>query len=312
MGGGPRSPRPTEPTPPELRLLRYFIAVAEDSSFTRAAERLFIAQPSLSAAIRQLERQLGVVLLTRDSRHVALTPAGEALLPHASGAIASAERGVRAAQAAAESRLEVLRVLYTHRLEPVALDALDRLEASDPPVPVTAHGVWAGELVRALGQGSADVGVVRFPADNERLVTRQLRGDPVCALVAESDAPTDPSVPVALGDLIDRPLLTWATELGLPQYNTWVLDVCSATGTTPDTLTVTRLDDSGWLRVADGRAFALIGATERVPGGTARVTLRDAPRMPLYVVSSPSTDGRLTDAFADAVQAGTDALARRH
>ena len=65
---------------PELRLVRYFVAVAQERHVTRAAERLHIAQPSLSAAVKQLEAQLGVALLDRGAREVTLTPAGELLL----------------------------------------------------------------------------------------------------------------------------------------------------------------------------------------------------------------------------------------
>ena len=65
---------------PELRELRYFVAVAEERRFTRAAERLFITQQSLSAAIAQLERRLGVELFVRDRQGLGLTPGGEALL----------------------------------------------------------------------------------------------------------------------------------------------------------------------------------------------------------------------------------------
>ncbi|MEU6830639.1 LysR family transcriptional regulator [Nocardia beijingensis] len=76
----------------ELRQLRYFVTVAEEASFTRAAARLHLAQPGLSAQIRQLERELGHPLLDRGGRTVTLTEVGAAVLPHAKAALAAAER----------------------------------------------------------------------------------------------------------------------------------------------------------------------------------------------------------------------------
>jgi DNA-binding transcriptional LysR family regulator len=77
----------------ELRQLAYFVAVAEESHFTRAAERLRVAQPAVSQQIRRLEAELGERVFLRDRRSVALTPAGEALLPHARAALAQVEHG---------------------------------------------------------------------------------------------------------------------------------------------------------------------------------------------------------------------------
>src|SRR4051812_36169080 len=83
---------------PELRLLRYFVAVAEERNFTRAAERLHMAQPPLSVAIRQLEQQLGVQLLDRSSRQVELTPAGALLLERGTWLLAEADAAFAAVQ----------------------------------------------------------------------------------------------------------------------------------------------------------------------------------------------------------------------
>ena len=86
----------------EVRELRYFIAVAEELHFSRAAERLGIAQPPLSRAIKQVERRLGVTLLVRSSRAVRLTPAGETLLREGRTALAAMTRAARHAQRAAQ------------------------------------------------------------------------------------------------------------------------------------------------------------------------------------------------------------------
>jgi DNA-binding transcriptional LysR family regulator len=83
----------------ELRQLAYFVAVVDEAHFTRAAERLRIAQPAVSQQIRRLEAELGERLLHRDRRTVALTPAGEALLPHARAALAQVEHGQQAVAA---------------------------------------------------------------------------------------------------------------------------------------------------------------------------------------------------------------------
>jgi DNA-binding transcriptional LysR family regulator len=93
-----------------VRDLRYFVAVAEHRHFTRAAEALFISQPALSKQIRMLERQLRTTLLTRDSRAVELTPAGEALLPHAKTLLAqwdNAQQDLATASAAQHATLVV-------------------------------------------------------------------------------------------------------------------------------------------------------------------------------------------------------------
>src|SRR4029450_788053 len=98
---------------PELRHLRYFIAVAEELNFSRAARRLRMAQPPLSVAIRQLEQDIGVSLFVRTSREVRLTEAGEAFLEGARRTLAEAEAAVAAAGRAAAGELGTLRIGYS-------------------------------------------------------------------------------------------------------------------------------------------------------------------------------------------------------
>ncbi|HDR9348513.1 TPA: LysR family transcriptional regulator, partial [Burkholderia multivorans] len=96
----------------DLRQFRQFIAVAETLSFRRAAERLHMAQPPLSAAIRKLEDELGVMLLARDNRGTALTPAGDAFLLEARRALEQAERAMIAARRAGAGLGGTLRLRF--------------------------------------------------------------------------------------------------------------------------------------------------------------------------------------------------------
>src|SRR4051794_167549 len=94
----------------DTRLLRAFVAVAEELHFTRAAERLFVAQQALSAQIRQLERRVGVTVFERSTRKVALTDAGERLLPHARTVLEALDTATAELEAARRAKRVTLRV----------------------------------------------------------------------------------------------------------------------------------------------------------------------------------------------------------
>ena len=149
----------------DLRLLTYFVAVAEELHFGRAAARLHIAQPSLSVQIRKLEHSLGAPLLIRTSRHVELTAAGELLLAESRQLLASAERIVgMTRQAAHGSSRDRLRVGFQSNaaaeLTPQILTAFQRLH---PALQVEMRSFGFADPYVGLGEGQVDVAFVRPP-----------------------------------------------------------------------------------------------------------------------------------------------------
>lgn len=197
----------------ETRQLRYFVAVAEEEHFGRAAQRLGMAQPPLSRAIRDLERQLGVQLLIRTSRRVALTPPGRTLLEDARIALdAVATAGNRARHAGQDVAVLRLALKADHDagLLPKILDAFDAL-----PVQLLLGSY--GEQLPALHDGRADVALLSTPFEGRGLESEPLITGPRLVALAASD-PLAACTSVRLADLAGR-LLPFGTraEDGLPK-----------------------------------------------------------------------------------------------
>jgi DNA-binding transcriptional LysR family regulator len=155
----------------ELRHLRYFVAVAEELHFGRAAERLHIAQPPLSRQIRDLERELGAPLFERGPRGVQLTPAGRAFLPEARLTIAQAERAQRTAQRAARGETGRLRVGFvdaaTH--SGILPDVLGFFRMHLPSIGLSLFEMEPLQQAEALRDGRIDLGILESaPPDADR------------------------------------------------------------------------------------------------------------------------------------------------
>lgn len=144
--------------------MRYVIAIAEEKNFTRAAERCFVVQSSLSHQLKALERELGVTLFARSSRRVELTAAGEAFLEHARASLDAAERAASEAAAATGQ----IRGSLTVGVIPTvtALDvpaALGRFHRAHPAVRIRLRGGGSDEFIAAIGAGGMDVAVLGLP-----------------------------------------------------------------------------------------------------------------------------------------------------
>jgi DNA-binding transcriptional LysR family regulator len=148
----------------DIRQLRHFIALAETLNFHRAAERLHMAQPPLSASIRRLEEQVGVPLFVRNRRGTELTPAGAAALENARRAVFHSEQFALAAQAASRGEAGILRVGFvgsaTYALMP---RVLPRFRQRYPGVHLELAESTTARIVEMVESGDADVGLVRFP-----------------------------------------------------------------------------------------------------------------------------------------------------
>lgn len=141
----------------EIRQLSYFVAIAEEQNFTRAAERVRIAQPAISQQMGRLERELGEALFARAKRGVRLTPAGQALLPHARATLAAARQ--------AREAITSLRGLLTGRLSLGTIQqgprglagALGQFRREHPGIEITVREAHTGPLLSALADGELDL-----------------------------------------------------------------------------------------------------------------------------------------------------------
>jgi DNA-binding transcriptional LysR family regulator len=185
---------------PDLRQLRYFVAVAEESSYTRAAERLMISQQSLSQQITLLERMLRVKLFDRDSRGTELTAVGALFLPEARAVLDRADEAVDVVARAARGEIGNLRLAFlatttNYLLPPVVRAVRQRL----PGLTLTTEETTIALLVEGLLKGRYDVAFTRPPLV-DGLETRTLLSEPVCAVLPE-DHPLAGRTQLALGEL---------------------------------------------------------------------------------------------------------------
>jgi DNA-binding transcriptional LysR family regulator len=165
----------------EIRHLRYFVAVAEEGSFTRAARMLHMAQPPLSAQIRQLERRVGGELFVRGTGPIQLTDAGMALLDFAYAAIGAIRRGVAAAQAARSGACTTLKVIAGHTVDIAPLlDGFDRLRRRRPGIRLDLSRT--DKLEQRVADGEADAALLREPIVDPALWQGVVSTEPMAAV----------------------------------------------------------------------------------------------------------------------------------
>ena len=283
---------------PSLRQLEYFVAVVEEASFTRAAERLNVTQPALSHQVRALERAVGCPLLERLPRTVRPTAAGRAFLPDACAAVADAGRAVTAARRVAGLAQGEARVATTYSVGLGVLPGVLRAwRREHPGVRVRlAEFRHVDGLADAMAAGAADVAVGPVPdgwagpswaLGDEAFVVVVPAGDPAAAGGATT---------VALAALAGRDWVHYAPGNGLAE----VVDrAAAACGFTPHAVVRTEQTAAAPVLAAAGLGPALVPANI-VPAGFDGVVLRPEPpvRRPLAAWARPEP-GPVARAFAE-------------
>jgi LysR family hca operon transcriptional activator len=204
----------------ELRHLRYFIAVAEELNFTRAAARLRTAQPSLSQQIRQLEKSVGAQLLDRSRHHVTLTNAGRIFLRQARDILGRVEHARRLAQQAADGRAGDMSVGTFPSADIRILPVLRSLIAANlPDLRLILHSRYAVDPIAGLKSGELDVAFMRGPLETEGLEgTELLREGLVIVLPAHHPLARRRRIPVS--SLDDLPCITLERSLAPTLHDT--------------------------------------------------------------------------------------------
>ncbi|GAA2314027.1 LysR family transcriptional regulator [Streptomyces violaceusniger] len=186
----------------ELRTLRYFVAVAEELHFGRAAVRLHMSQPPLSRAIKQLETELGAALFHRSSAGVTLTPVGAVLLDEARALLDHADR-VRVRVAAAVGTASLTVGILGDSTDPGATRLAGAYYRRHPGVEVHIRETDLTDPTCGLHAGLVDIALTRGPFDATGLIVHELRADPVGALL-RADDPLARHAGLKLADLADR------------------------------------------------------------------------------------------------------------
>ena len=268
----------------ELRQLRYFVTLAEELHFGRAAAREHIVQSALSQQVQRLERELGVRLLKRSTHHVSLTAAGAAFLAEARQILAHTDRAAAIARsaAAASAALRVAIIDASYDSMPQILH-----EVQGGPPGLVIHQVEANvpEQYRQLADGRLDVGIGRAANAPPQIASYLFRHDPLGVLVPPGHrlAGLD-AIPVAV--LAEEPLLL-AEEARAPEFNQFTVEMCRAAGFTPTVHegTVESIRAAADL-VAQGRCLYCVPSScvSALPGTTWRPLTEPASYYPWSVL----------------------------
>jgi DNA-binding transcriptional LysR family regulator len=269
---------------PDLRQMRYFTAVAERGSFTRAAQELHVAQQAVSQQVKALEQLLGVTLLQRSSRQVTLTPEGRVFLADCRRVLAGADRAALRVQAAARGEAGTLRLAYTlvSAFETVPV-LLNQLDDEYPLLKVDAREIFGRDVATLLQGGGCDLALAPLTSYPEDIRQQTIRREVMRLAVGDGHRLAGKE-PVELGSLRDETLELWPHEMA-PGYYDAVIAACHTAGFDPN-VDLHGAGSTVWGYIAEGRGVGLVVSSliEQLPRGVTLVDL--APPRPMLTVNA--------------------------
>lgn len=216
----------------EIKRLRYFVAVAEELHFGRAAERLEMAQPPLSRQIAQLEKDLGVQLFDRSRSQIRLTPAGDVMLERARDIIERLESTYREVSLIGQGSAGRLRIAFVGSASHGVLPTLIKSYRSHyPNVDLALSAMNNAELERAVIQREIDIAVARPSLDIEELRTLTLHQEPLMLAIPDNSR-LNAVQNIALKDLTDETFVLYPRR-PRPSFADYILKVCAEEGLKP-------------------------------------------------------------------------------
>jgi DNA-binding transcriptional LysR family regulator len=281
-----------------LRQMEYLIAVVDEGSFTRAAERLFVSQPALSHQVKALEESVGGALLERLPHSIQLTPLGRAFLPHATAAVNEAGDAMRAARAVGQLEAGALKIGTLHSIALGVVPAAIRAwRLSNPEVSFELYEyVNIEQLAEQMRLGVADVAVGPPPHGWEGPV-RSLGYEELVLVVAVDDPLLEGGRrKITLDRLADRPWTLYAADNGLSPV---VIEACAAAGFTPRAAVHTHHTATAVQLAAAGLGPALVPENVVEPGFAGALLRPDPPVRRELAAFSRANPSPLVTAFTD-------------
>ena len=284
------------------RQMRYFVAVAEELNFRRAAERLHMTQPPLSQQIAGLEKELGVPLFVRDRRRVELTEAGRSLLGDARAILASIETVRQRAMDVGAGKAGRLRIGFVGPAidGPLPPD-IKRFRDAHPGVTLDLHETTTAQQLDMLRKGTLDAGVVRLAGhDMTSLDCVPYHREPYVLAVPEDD-PLAGRKSVAVGELDGRPMILAPRHLNPALFDAWASAFANADARLNVVQEAVTKHTSVAL-VAAGHGLSPVPASTASTGrrGVAFLELtRGIPPLTLHVAFRPPMAGPPLESFLD-------------